>query len=64
MNRHSGLEAIGRFLRDTQAASATEYALVVGLIAVVIVTTLLVFGDGLLAVFTHSSNALDTAVTR
>lgn len=43
---------VRRFLRDEEGASAIEYALIAGLIAVVIATTVGALGDEINAVFT------------
>lgn len=46
------MKQITRFLKDEEGASAVEYGLIVGLIAVAIVTILGTMGGGLNALFT------------
>ncbi len=50
-----------RFLRCEEAASAVEYALIAGLIAAVIATTVGIVGDSVLALFTHSAEEIEKA---
>jgi len=50
-----------RFLRDEEGASAVEYGLIVGLIAVAIVAVLILIGPQLNNVFTKVSTNLTTA---
>lgn len=47
------------FLRCEEAASAVEYALVAGLIAAVVATTVGVFGDSVLVLFTHAAEEIE-----
>jgi len=55
------LKQIGQFLRDEEGASAVEYGLIVGLIAVAIVATLVLIGPKLNNIFTKVSTNLTTA---
>lgn len=55
------LNKMMNFLRDEEGASAVEYGLIVGLIAVVIVGVLITSGTSLLALFTNISGALSSA---
>lgn len=55
------LKKIQNFLRDEEGASAVEYGLIVGLIAVVIVGILMTTGGSLSTIFTTISNNLTTA---
>lgn len=50
-----------QFIRGEDGASAAEYALIVGLIAVVIVASLVVFGDALMSVFDSASSQINSA---
>lgn len=45
------LKEIGNFLRDEEGASAVEYGLIVGLIAVAIIAVLVAIGPKLAALF-------------
>jgi pilus assembly protein Flp/PilA len=60
----SMLKNIQKFLRDEEGASAVEYGLIVGLIAVVIVGVLTSTGTSLSTLFTKISDSLGTAATR
>jgi len=55
------LKKVQNFLTNEEGASAVEYGLIVGLIAVVIVAVLLSSGQSLLALFTNISGALSNA---
>ena len=55
------IKKIQNFLTSEEGASAVEYGLIVGLIAVVIVAVLLSSGQSLLALFTNISTALSNA---
>lgn len=61
------LNAMKNFLRDEEGASAIEYGLIVGLIAVVIVGVLIAIGGtnggGLLGLFNDVNDALVNAQT-
>jgi pilus assembly protein Flp/PilA len=58
------LKKIEEFLGDEEAASAVEYGLIVGLIAVVIVAVLTTTGTSLSTLFTKVSDSLGTAASR
>lgn len=53
--------AIMKFLRDEEGATAIEYGLIAGLIAVALVTTLTTLGTDLGALFTSISGTITTA---
>lgn len=55
------LKKIQNFLTREEGASAVEYGLIVGLIAVVIVGVLITSGQSLLDLFTKISGALSSA---
>ena len=55
------LKKIQNFLSREEGASAVEYGLIVGLIAVVIVSVLITSGQSLLTLFTGISGALASA---
>ena len=55
------LKQINNFIRNEEGASAVEYGLIVGLIAVVIVSVLINSGQSLNTLFTNISGALDQA---
>lgn len=57
------LKQILCFLKDEEGASAVEYGLIVGLIAVAIVTILGTMGGGLNNLFTTVSNEVTSANT-
>ena len=48
-------------LRKQEGASAVEYGLIVGLIAAVLVTVLILMGGNLNDLFNNTATALDTA---
>jgi pilus assembly protein Flp/PilA len=52
------LNSITRFLRDEEGATAIEYGIIAGLIAVTLVTTLTSVGTQLKAVFTTIATKL------
>jgi pilus assembly protein Flp/PilA len=52
------LNSITRFLRDEEGATAIEYGIIAGLIAVTLVTTLTNVGTQLKAVFTTIATKL------
>lgn len=58
------LKKVQNFLRDDEGASAVEYGLIVGLIAVVIVGVLMSTGTSLSTIFTTISSNLNTAAAR
>ncbi|MBA4283922.1 MAG: Flp family type IVb pilin [Xanthomonadaceae bacterium] len=55
------LKKVQNFLTNEEGASAVEYGLIVGLIAVVIVSVLITSGQSLLSLFTNISGALSSA---
>ncbi len=55
------MKQILNFLKDEEGASAVEYGLIVGLIAVAIVTVLVTMGGGLKGLFTTISDQVTTA---
>ncbi|CAM3713842.1 Flp family type IVb pilin [Kerstersia gyiorum] len=55
-------EQIVRFLKDEDGATAIEYGLIAGLVAVLIIAAFVLFGDGLNELFTNIGSKLsDTA---
>ncbi|WP_028009530.1 Flp family type IVb pilin [Solimonas flava] len=56
------LNKMMNFLRDEEGASAVEYGLIVGLIAVAIIAILLTTGTNLSALFKKVSDQLSTVV--
>ena len=56
------MQQIKKFLRDEEGASAVEYGLIVGLIAIVIVAALILLGGtsttGLKGLFTTTANCV------
>jgi pilus assembly protein Flp/PilA len=56
------LEHIKAFLKDEEGASAVEYGLIVGLIAVAIIAVLLLMGEGLTSLFTEAQTEITGAV--
>jgi pilus assembly protein Flp/PilA len=52
------MKMISRFLKDQSGATAIEYGLIAGLIAVVIITSVTAIGTKLNAKFTTISNSL------
>ncbi|WP_293390295.1 Flp family type IVb pilin [Nevskia sp.] len=58
------IKRIQNFLRDDEGASAVEYGLIVGLIAIGIVATLLLIGPQLNTLFTKTNTALTNANAR
>lgn len=57
------VKQILNFLKDEEGASAVEYGLIVGLIAVAVVAVLLTTGKGLNTLFTSVSDEVKTAAT-
>ncbi|GAC1628188.1 MAG: hypothetical protein NVS9B10_17850 [Nevskia sp.] len=55
------LKKIQKFLRDEEGATAVEYGLIVGLIAVLIVGVLTTTGTNLSSLFTKIAGALGAA---
>ena len=52
------MRTVSRFLRDDSGATAIEYGLIAGLIAVVIITSVTAIGTKLNSKFTTISNSL------
>ena len=52
------MHSIAEFLKDEEGASAVEYGLIIGLIAVVIITTVGLLGGKLNTLFTTVKDAL------
>ena len=57
------LEQIKAFLMDEEGASAVEYGLIVGLIAVALIIVFTALGGGLTNLFTAATTELDNAAT-
>ncbi|NGY05282.1 Flp family type IVb pilin [Solimonas terrae] len=57
------LNKVMNFLRDEEGASAVEYALIAGLIAVVLVAAITVLNGGFTTVFGNIANKLTTSST-
>jgi len=55
------LNKMMNFLRDEEGASAVEYGLIVGLIAVAIIVVLMSVGGGLNTLFGKASSELNNA---
>jgi len=55
------LKQILGFLKDEEGASAVEYGLIVGLIAVAVVAVLVTMGGGLNTLFTKASDEVTDA---
>lgn len=53
-------QALVKFLRDEEGATAIEYGLIAGLIAVVIITAVTAIGTDLTSTFEAISDALPT----
>lgn len=56
------LEKFKTFMRDEEGASAVEYGLIIGLIAVALVLVLSQLGGGLNTLFTTVKNCVTTGV--
>lgn len=54
---------IERFIRNESAVTAIEYALLAGLIAVVIVASVTYVGSQVLALFNYVSSKVDQAIS-
>ena len=54
------LEQIKAFLMDEEGASAVEYGLIIGLIAVALILVLVTLGGGLNTLFTEASDCVAT----
>ena len=52
-----------KFLKDEEGATAIEYGLIAGLIAVALVTVLTTLGEDLGALFEHISEELQDAIS-
>lgn len=57
------MKAITRFFRDEEGATAIEYGLIAGLIAVAIITALTLMGGKLNSLFTYIAGLLPTGGT-
>ena len=57
------LEQIKAFLMDEEGASAVEYGLIIGLIAVAIITVMIALGGGLDNLFETANSAVTNAAT-
>lgn len=57
------LEQIKAFLMDEEGASAVEYGLIMGLIAVAIIVVLGALGTDIKGLFTTAATELNTATT-
>lgn len=55
------LEQIKAFLMDEEGASAVEYGLIIGLIAVALIIVLGLLGGSISGLFNDASTALNTA---
>ncbi|HEY0973484.1 MAG TPA: Flp family type IVb pilin [Solimonas sp.] len=55
------MQSLKQFLRDEEGASAVEYGLIVGLIAVAAVVVLLIIGPQLTSLFQSTSDSLTQA---
>ena len=55
--------AIMKFLRDEEGATAIEYGLIAGLVSIAIVATVTTVGDNLVTIFTNIGASLLTAAT-
>jgi pilus assembly protein Flp/PilA len=55
--------SIIRFLKDEEGASAIEYGLIAGLVAILIITPMTNIGTYLGVIFTKIANAIQTAGT-
>jgi pilus assembly protein Flp/PilA len=55
------MNQVMKFLRDEEGASAVEYGLIVGLIAVAIIVVLGLMGNGLNGLFSKAENKLSDA---
>lgn len=55
------LEQIKAFLKDEEGASAVEYGLIIGLIAVFLIVVLGLLGGGLDTLFNRAVDELDNA---
>lgn len=61
MLKQTMLKQVKRFMRDEEGASAIEYGLIVGLIAVVLITAFMALGTDLDTLFTAASTAVEDA---
>ena len=57
------MQQIKKFLRDEEGATAVEYGLIIGLIAVLLVIALTAIGTNLQTLFGDVKKALEDAVT-
>jgi pilus assembly protein Flp/PilA len=56
------METINRLIKDESGATAIEYGLIAGLVAVAIIAALSALGTSLTSLFTSVSDELDGAV--
>lgn len=57
------MKMIQRFIRDERGATAVEYGLIAGLVAVAVIAALTALGDSLNALFSDVSSTVSTAAT-
>lgn len=58
----AGLErAVGGFVRDEEGASMAEYALLLGVITVALITVITLFRDQIAQIFNTTTNTLSNA---
>lgn len=57
------MNKVAEFIRDEEGASAVEYGLIVGLIAVAIIAALIALRGGLNNLFTSASSELNDAAS-
>ena len=57
------MQELMKFIRDEEGATAIEYGLIIGLIAVLLISALTYIGTGLQTLFTDVKTAIGTAVT-
>ncbi len=55
------INKLSSLLRSEEGASAVEYGLIVGLIAVAVITVLILMGDNLNLLFDNTASALSDA---
>lgn len=54
---------VGRFLREDDGASLAEYALLLGVITVALITVVTQFKDSIANIFTKTTNTLNSVGT-
>ncbi|MES2490378.1 MAG: Flp family type IVb pilin [Pseudomonadota bacterium] len=57
------LQKVMKFIRDEEGATAIEYGLIIGLIAVLLVAALTLIGTDLRSLFDQVEEAIPTAAT-